>query len=602
MVSLRYLREQQEAAMRRARFEEARRIGSAIGVQRARAYAAQKSAQAVKVREDMRKQWECEVQQQAALIDRVLYDGQSRLGEGMRGAAELTAAQQRHASDEINAWVAEHALERERHRIARATERVTRALQDEPHRSIVGRKKAVREVEDKRSKTRIARPSPRPPSFASHGSPLAGALSHTAIMQARTPTPVASVVMVTADNDDRHRRAARGEAAAVQFAEERKRELAGEREKLQQCQRGAAERAAAYLSERDKEAKEAREAARRRAANMAALEQRIVAEPQDDNSVSGKELETRRVAVLKAQEEVEFGQLFLSGPLPLNDELGLKEDNDDADEMCPFPLPSVSCLLPGESEVVVQLHPRPFHVYPIPEEAPADADDAEEKATSEAGSNAPNAVSVAPQPTPMSPQVVVSTKLNSSPFRTLRSSEQSLPLEVPPSSSLSLPPPPPPPPPLSLCPSAATAKKPDVAQPNLSTHDEPPNLALHHEQFLRNLKALQDKLAKVSSDSADVNETVDVSTCHGNVTLSSMSSPLSMARRPGKETREDEYEAGATSIDTSANSGSSSNGGSSSTSSSGPSTSSVYSRSYPTMTAEQLKAALLKLKLRMRSA
>ncbi|EKF27864.1 hypothetical protein MOQ_008402 [Trypanosoma cruzi marinkellei] len=550
----------------------------------------------------MRKQWECEVQQQAALIDRILYDGQSRLGEGMRGAAELTAAQQQHASDEINAWVAEHALERERHRIARATERVTRALQEEPHRSIVGRKKAVRELEDKRSKTRIARPPPRPPSFASHGSPLAGALSHTAIMHTRTPAPAASVVMVTADNVDRQRRAARGDAAAVQFAEERQRELADEREMLQQRQRGAAERAAAYLSKRDQEAKEAREVAKRRAANVAALEQRIVAEPQDGNSVSGKELETRRVATLKAQEEAEFGQLFLNGPLPFNDDLSLKEDNDDADEMRPFPLSSVSCLLPGESEVVVQLHPRPFHVYPIPEEAPADADDAEEKAASEAGSTAPTAASVAPQPTPMSPQLVVSTERNSSPPRTLRSSEQSLPLEVPPSSSFSMPPLPPPPPPLSLCPLAATEKKPAVAQPKLSTHDEPPSLALHHEQFLRNLKALQDKLAKVSSGDADVNDTVDVSTCHGNVTLSSMSSPPSMARRPGKETREDEYEVGTPSVDTSANSGSSSNGGSNSTSSSGPSMSSVYSRSYPTMTAEQLKAALLKLKLRMRSA
>ncbi|RNF10488.1 hypothetical protein TraAM80_01534 [Trypanosoma rangeli] len=594
MVSLKYAREQQEAALRRARFEEARRIGSAMGVQRARAYAAQKTVQAMRVRNDMRKQWECEVQQQAALIDRVLYDGQSRLGEGMRGAAGLTAAHQQHASDELNAWVAEHTLERERHRIAMATERVTRALQEEPHRGIVERKRATRGVEDRRSKARISRPLPRPPSFASHSSPLVGALSYTAIERTSPPAPATNTTLATEDGDNAQPAAARGDAAAARFGEERRRELASERKLLWQSQRGAAERAAAYLLKRKEEAKEAREAAQRRAENVAALEQRISAGPQEDTSRSGKELETRRAAALRAQEEAEFERMFLRGPLSSTDDSTTAENEEDGEADARFfPLSSVSCLLPGDTEVAVQLHPRPFHVHITPDEA-------EETAASEAGSEAPSAASAAPQPTFMSPGVMPDGR-TPSPTHTPRSLEHSAGLEAPlPASPL---PPPPPPSTISLSPPAATATKAAVAEPAY-TLDDPQGLALHHERFLRNLKVLQDKLTKASSAVAEDSGTIDASTLHGNVSLSPMSSVPSPAHRPSKEAREErgtdeeEEETGTSSTGTSANSGSSNDSSSIST---GPSLSSTHSRSYPTMTAEQLKAALLRLKLRMRS-
>ncbi|KEG07987.1 hypothetical protein DQ04_08301040 [Trypanosoma grayi] len=331
---------------------------------------------------------------------------------------------------------------------------------------------------------------------------------------------------------------------------------------------------------------------------MMALEQRIASQP-DGNELCMREQEARRAAALRKKGEAEFEARFLRGPIsPTDNSVVTTPAAADDDDGCFFPLADVACLLPSEAEVTVQLPSRPFSLRPIADVnasctdmddgcdgnddddgadggtsiSGCNVDDGHDDAASRAESEPPTAASLVPQPTPLPP-------------RRLQAVEIFLPVEEALTTTTTVAAA------VSTTPTATTTATNTTSATSCGSVDAP-GLERHHEQFLRNLKALQEKLARAAGN-ADVNNTIESSACHANVSVSSMSSGFTPSRRPtdegAQEEEEEEEETGTSEVDTSGSSGTTS-------------LSSVYSRPYPTMTAEQLRAALLRMKMRMRSA
>ncbi|KAH8607023.1 hypothetical protein ERJ75_001451300 [Trypanosoma vivax] len=572
MVTLRYLHEQRDAAQRRARMVDARRAANKFEVERARLYSAQKELQAHNIQRDIEQRWLVERQKKSAFIDTILYEGEQRRGEGMRGAADLHARQRHDAINELSAWSVEHAFEEERHRLAAATVAVSRALSEEPRRRITDRKKAVRAAEDSRSKIVIAQAKHLPvPAFAdaAKSSPLAGAIPQTLPpkLQERSPK-VPRVVTANKCVASGGGNALDATSAAAEYAARRERELRLAREAVQLRQREAAERAATLLAAREEDTKKACVEMQRRMANVEAVGQVAAVERKAPN-ISTRSIQARRSMALKQQEEEEFEALFLRGPVSPRSDSGSSLEGRIFERR--FPLATVSSLMPDAEEVSVPLSVCPFVVTPIGERGRF-CGDGKEDAHVVSKEGVAEVVQVGAGESVEEDDVpcINTTTSDIVHFRT-------------------------PLPPLW----AYEEVPPYMPCGGSSCESETQGMRESHRQFLLDLKMLQEKLARAMRNT-EGDETQYTSDNKGNVSVSATSSGVSpecYQRSVDEKSAANHYGSQVGVYSTTNTDATRSSNGSSVTS-----VSSEYLRSYPTMTTEQLKAALLKMRMRMRSS
>ncbi|SCU70518.1 uncharacterized protein TEOVI_000209200 [Trypanosoma equiperdum] len=583
MVTLRYLRSKEEAEARRARLEEARRIANQIGVQRARTYAAQKREQARCIMKDLRTQWLLERQRESDLIDRMLYEAHARQGEGMKGAANLEAHQHEQAINELSAWGAEYALERERHKLALEKASVTRALQQEPQRRIIERKKAVRAAEEARAKVIVSKREKRSvPGFTgddvARPSPLAGAYPQTMPTRLRKGKTRMEQPTNTVEWPAREDIVEDAAAAAAHYLEERQRAIESNHESVERKRREAAERAASLKRKQEEEAKHAEEEMRRREKNLLALKQHATEGPRTEE-VCTRMQDTRRSVALKSKGEAEFEAIFL------RDTLGTEAKPRQLEDSVSFntferllQLSTISSLLPTDADIVAQLPTTSLCVF-------AD-EDPEQSGELSSGFHATKRDSgdhvlraaAATDDVEVESHAVTPTSGGEPPLlHPLKASE-----EVPPH-------------PTSICDHSV------CDDDNSSTHtgstdstNKIEERSERREQFLTNLKLLQARLERAMGEVPPSNNPQGPPS-QTNVTVSSMSSISTPPRREGGggDFPSEDYK-NMSSEGTSDVSFKSRDAGFSSASS-------AYTRTHPTMTAEQLKAALLRMKLRLHS-
>nr|CCC90736.1 conserved hypothetical protein [Trypanosoma congolense IL3000] len=579
MVTLRHLRSQQEAEARRARLEETRRLANQMGVERARIYASRKRKQELCVMNDLHLQWVSEQKKEAAVVESFLCEVQAQKGEGMRAAAELEAQQRGEAAKELHAWEAERALEGERHKLALAKVKITRAIEQEPRRSIVERKKAVRFAEENRSKTLVAqRHKHTIPSFG--GKTAVGERGPAIIFSQEWPThrrmeewrmnAGPGCVEVLGPLSPREDAA----VVAARYAEERQRENELAREALCQKRREATARAAALKRQQEEELQQAEEETKRRADNLAAITQHATNELKKEDGCA-RLCEERRSLIAGMKQKTEFEALFLKGKLK---SCGKPQDCGAVTELCSLfemgsHLDTVSSLMPAEDETVVRLPVMALKVLPV--EVNAENFDVVGEVT-DGTWDAGNTPSRDGRITTNTPQCIPEEITEQTPLLFLRASEEVSPVPVAAAAPGAT---------YIACHSDESCTGADSSGCSNDTQA----LSECHQQLFSNLRSLQEKLQSAMGPVRAPDATQRM-----NVTLSSVSSTDTSSRVPGEGY--DNVSEGSDSVCTEGmsemNVDTDSDGRSSSFSA-------TDMAARPTMTVEQLKAALLQMRLRL---
>lgn len=158
MVSIQYQRKQAEEVARKERLQAARRVAADASIRNAKRYEAEKQRQRAAVRGELEAHWRAETLEKQATVQRLLDDAFVKQGKGMRQAAEAVRAERHAAHTEVAAWEAERQLESARHRLAVAAQRAEQQAQEQPRTDFVERKRLVRELEKQRTALVLAKP------------------------------------------------------------------------------------------------------------------------------------------------------------------------------------------------------------------------------------------------------------------------------------------------------------------------------------------------------------------------------------------------------------------------------------------------------------
>jgi hypothetical protein len=155
MPSLRAVNQERERRERQSRIELARRRAAEVGVMTARSYVAAKQEQDMLVAQDLAARHQMERDRRIADVDRALYYTQAREGLGFAKAEEHATQQAARAAEELDAWEAEKTLERERYALALRREQLLRTQAELAKQEIAQRRLAVKEIELNRSRVSI---------------------------------------------------------------------------------------------------------------------------------------------------------------------------------------------------------------------------------------------------------------------------------------------------------------------------------------------------------------------------------------------------------------------------------------------------------------
>lgn len=481
MVSLRVLEQQRAEQERKDRLESARRLGAQLGVDSARRYVHQKKQQEAFVHTVVKEQWLLEKQRKEATLERIAFEGQMRQGEGMRNAKAYFNQSANRCLDEVSAWEAERQLESERHRVALERQRLD-ALQKEHEDFVLAeRRQKVREAEQARTAKIL-----QSKSLNDHLN--SSKFTNRSFSQGKPP---ASSVSISIHSPSQSHAEPSADMVAKKVIEERKSLDEIKREKARNEQRKAAQRAMKVvrdmkMEEERKRLEEEQESLLRQSMVENAMRSTI----RPVAATDFQEQESRKAQQAQKKAESDFEKVFLRGPWTVEAIQRFHE--------CPEEATAQSVLMPANvselqtSIVPVQLTAIPLRLIELPltepelplstpgaaeplqhwrdEETTAAADGDERLAQFEKGTQpnatnldesfeAPNCASSLPQPTPKSPS--------------------------PPQQQV------------SLADEGATGESGPVAAADTSAAvlDSTTSLMSRQEQFMKDLEALQSRLA-----------------------------------------------------------------------------------------------------------
>lgn len=303
MVSLRALRQQQEEAERRDRLVSSRRLASQLGVDAARRYEVQKRHQLSMVRDALHDAWVEQQRERHVMLEGIIREGELRQGEGMRNAAALAAHTLQTCREELGAWDAEHQLEAERYKLAAERERLLREQRTLQSAAAAERRAAVKDQEARRSKLVVSRAS----------SANSSMLLTTNVVNRSLPSMSKISISVNSDVGSVFQGVS-GSAAAKSLAEARKTAEELRQEKFEREQQRAAQRARQVVKEMKKAEEQRRldmEQEELLKQSMAANAMRSALRPV--SATDFQEQEARKAASVVKRSEADFEAQFLRG-------------------------------------------------------------------------------------------------------------------------------------------------------------------------------------------------------------------------------------------------------------------------------------------------
>lgn len=158
MVTVRYQREQEQEAARKKRLLAARRAAAEASVLNAKRYQEQKQQQQVAVRADLQARWSEDMGHRRGSVRALIDSGLAKQGQGMWQAAVVVAGERGEARREAVAWEAEGRLEAARHDAAAGAMLVARQQRDGDRDERRERMRLVRGIERERSAAVVAGP------------------------------------------------------------------------------------------------------------------------------------------------------------------------------------------------------------------------------------------------------------------------------------------------------------------------------------------------------------------------------------------------------------------------------------------------------------
>ena len=300
MPSLRAVNEDRLRKERQLRVDLARRRAADLGVMTARSYISAKQEQDQRVAQDLAFRHQIEKERRIAEMDRVLYETQTREGLGFLSAQEYAARSAGRAAEELDAWEAEKALERERFDLALRREQLLRSRGDLARQEFVQRRQAVKEIENNRS--RIGQGRSR-----SH-------CSTSNVSEGKDKSSYSVLVVSSAAKEPAHVIAARHQA-------EREEEVRQERKRVAEQRRNTAERASSFAAQQ-KEDEQRRQLEEEQDAllRLTMIENAMRSTVRPISSSDFQEQESRKAQATSSKAAQEFERTFLhSSSWALND-------------------------------------------------------------------------------------------------------------------------------------------------------------------------------------------------------------------------------------------------------------------------------------------
>ena len=476
MVSLRALREQQYKEARCSRIIEARRVGSQLGKESAQRYASQKKEQDDYVKGRLEVSWRQEIAQKDSFLQHIVEQGHARQGEGMRSAALRTAQAAARSEQEIAAWDAEHQLEQERYAVAVQRDRLLREAENISKEDWKIRRDNVRKAEHERSLSMV--------SAAKANSINRSALSISRSTQSQAAHHSVSLHSAAADEP--------AELKAQRYTERRLEIAEWKKQKALQEQRKASERAVRVVEEMKQEEERRRlEAEHEELLRQSMAENAMRSALRPVAATDFQEQESRHAQRKLKSAEQEFESTFLRGPWE-TDVIRRTHQGFDDNAASVLEVTTVESLRSGGVSIV-RLVAAPLDVYDVDVEKEAHDvadDDQEANLTVIELDNDPQQVPHHPLhmevEDPLAPvDLNVTTEADVMP-----QPPESIPSPTPRERSAT------PPTQVTVPPIRSSAASSETIASGTTS------LRHRHEQFLRDLEALQQRLHNVTSGSS----------------------------------------------------------------------------------------------------